>query len=117
MGKAVLAVQAAAKEGRDAEFNDWYTNVHLREILAIPGFTEARRYRVSRTQLGEWELPRARYLTLYSIDSADIAPPIQAVSDALPTMSLSDSVDASLATAVVYEEIAHRTSAQVAAAG
>jgi hypothetical protein len=108
MGKAVLAVQAAAKEGREDEFDEWYTNVHLRDLLAVPGVTGATRYRVSGVQLGEPQLPPARHLTLYAIESDDLAATLQAVVEALPGMAISDAVDPTLASAVVYEQIAHR---------
>ena len=31
-------------EGKDDEFNEWYDNVHLPEVLALPGVISAQRY-------------------------------------------------------------------------
>ena len=32
---------------REDEYNDWYTNTHLPEVLDIPGITAARRFKAS----------------------------------------------------------------------
>ncbi|MBI4334160.1 MAG: hypothetical protein HY673_23095 [Chloroflexi bacterium] len=53
---------------REAEFNDWYDNVHIPDILkGSPGFVKATRYEsqdVSSTP--------AKYMTVYEIESDDI---------------------------------------------
>ena len=46
MARYQYVVMTNAVEGRDAEFNEWYTNIHLKEVLEVPGFTAATRYRV-----------------------------------------------------------------------
>ena len=33
-------------EGKDDEFNDWYDNVHIPDLLAIPGMLSAQRYKL-----------------------------------------------------------------------
>lgn len=45
MTRGVLYVtsQPASAE-REAEYNDWYDNVHLPDVCAVPGFLGARRY-------------------------------------------------------------------------
>jgi hypothetical protein len=37
--------------GRDEEFNDWYNLEHLRDVVRLPGFVLARRYRVDDAPL------------------------------------------------------------------
>jgi hypothetical protein len=54
-----------ASEQQDAEFNDWYTNTHLGEIVAIPGFRAATRYRVAGPAA---EGARHRYLAIYELE-------------------------------------------------
>ena len=45
MPKAIMFVQSRpSSPDREDEYNDWYSRVHLPEILAIPGFTAARRH-------------------------------------------------------------------------
>jgi hypothetical protein len=51
----------------EAEFNEWY-DAHLPEILSIPGFVSARRFRLEPV-VADPELPvRYRYLALYEIE-------------------------------------------------
>jgi hypothetical protein len=65
MAKAVLLVLTNPVEGQEEAYNDWYDNIHLREVCAVPGFAGARRYR-----LGTGEYPQ-RYLALYDIVADD----------------------------------------------
>lgn len=52
-------------DAQDAEFNDWYTNTHLGEIVAIPGFLAATRYRVAGAGA---DGARHRYLAIYELE-------------------------------------------------
>jgi hypothetical protein len=61
-------VMTNAKPGRDQEFNDWYTNVHLPEVCSVPGIKSARRFEHSRSlPEGSPETIQTgtRYLALY----------------------------------------------------
>lgn len=33
-------------EGREAEFDEWYTGRHLADICALPGFATAQRFKL-----------------------------------------------------------------------
>ena len=56
---------------RDGEFNDWYDRTHLPELLAVPGFVSARRYR----RVGDDGAPE--YLAVYEIEADDLAAPLR----------------------------------------
>ncbi len=60
-------VENNADPAREAQFNDWYDNLHLPDALGSPGFVRARRY-----ERHEFRDGRAKYLAVYEIDSADI---------------------------------------------
>lgn len=45
-----FVVLTNAVEGRDAEFNDWHSNVHLADVVAIPGILRAERYELAEAQ-------------------------------------------------------------------
>ena len=48
MPKAIMFVQSRpSTPDREDEYNDWYTNTHLPEVLDIPGITAARRFKAS----------------------------------------------------------------------
>jgi len=69
MARHVLLVMTNCAEGEDAEFNRWYDEVHLPEVLSVPGFVGATRYRIDDVQM-PWEPPGThRYLAIYEIDA------------------------------------------------
>jgi len=70
-------VYTNARDGRDAEFNAWYDDVHLAEVVAVPGFTGAERYAV-RPQPGEAP-PAHRYLAIYDIETDDVAATLESL--------------------------------------
>ena len=41
MGRYMFLGLTNATEGRDDEFNDWYDNRHLPDVLAVEGFVAA----------------------------------------------------------------------------
>ena len=58
-------------EGREAEFNDWYTNHHLDDIMREAGFSACQRFRQA-----DMNAPQAGpngYLAFYEIETDDIA--------------------------------------------
>jgi hypothetical protein len=53
-----------ADEAREAEWNRWYEEVHVPELLTVPGFHSATRFQ-------ERGAPR-RYLALYEVDGPEV---------------------------------------------
>jgi hypothetical protein len=72
MPAAVLLVLTTCTEpAREEEFNRWYNEVHVGDILAIPHFLAAQRFeRVGRPNPNE---PEATYLAVYELDTSDAA--------------------------------------------
>lgn len=58
-------------EGREDEYNDWYTNIHLPDLLNVPGIYAAQRFRLSRHQRSDNPCP-GEYLAIYEIESDDV---------------------------------------------
>jgi|GraSoiStandDraft_16_1057320.scaffolds.fasta_scaffold84996_2 hypothetical protein len=69
MGKAILVVLTNAADGRHEEFNDWYDNIHLDEIVALECMEGAQRYQAAGTQDGSE--PPFRYLAIYETNTDD----------------------------------------------
>jgi hypothetical protein len=66
MPKGVLVVETAPSSPEaDAEFNDFYNNIHLIDVLKVAGFKSARRFR----KLGESPHP---YLAIYEVEADDL---------------------------------------------
>jgi len=72
--KGVMVVEAGPVDpDREDDFNEWYSTVHLPELLAVPGFVRARRYKVS----GAGQPGRHRYLTIYELEADDLEAPLR----------------------------------------
>lgn len=67
-----LVVWTNPVPGRDAEYNAWYNDIHLPEVLAVPGYVAATRYELSpepRRMPGVEEyVPAQRYLAIYELE-------------------------------------------------
>jgi hypothetical protein len=68
MARYTFVVFTTPAEGKEEEFNRWYDEVHVPEVLMVPGFTGASRLVFTPTDHAE---PRHRYLALYQIESDD----------------------------------------------
>lgn len=66
MEKHVFVVFTMPEEDREEEYNDWYTNVHLPDLLAIDGFVAAQRFELS--PLDPPQNGRYPYLALYEVE-------------------------------------------------
>jgi hypothetical protein len=64
----VLTDVAAEVEGA---FNAWYDNVHLPEIVALPGVRLGRRFRVVEDHPAFPAAAVPKYLALYELEDAD----------------------------------------------
>jgi EthD domain len=96
---------------RDDEFNEWYTNTHLNDVLKVPGYVAATRFKlVDKPVLAGAEQPKHRYLAIYELDTDDVdraAAQLQAaVQDS--GMFVSDSLDLATAMANFYEQVSDR---------
>jgi hypothetical protein len=102
--KLIAMTNAAA--GRDAEYNDWYNNVHLRDALAVDGVVGAQRFQVLD---GE----RWNYFTLYDLECNDPAAVLAELSRRAGTdvMFISDSLDRESVFALVGKPIGTHRSA------
>lgn len=96
-----------AVEGRDAEFNEWYQNVHLVELCSMPGVMGAQRYKLTAPLQGYDDRP---YLAIYDIECDDIRATLGAIGAASASgkMTPCDAADSANAYTVVFEEFGER---------
>ncbi len=52
---------------REAEYNEWYNNIHLPDVMETPGFVRATRYENTETAEGQ-----AKFIALYEIETDDL---------------------------------------------
>jgi hypothetical protein len=89
--KHLLVVLSDPVEGKEAEYNHWYSGRHLSETLATPGWTAARRFVLSDAQMSD-RLPRQRYLALYEVENEDPQQAIDALSARKDDIAASDAI-------------------------
>lgn len=71
MTRYISVVLSNPASGCEDEFNDWYSNWHIPDVLAIPGILAATRYR----RIGEGAAApfgRFRYMVVYELETDDL---------------------------------------------
>ncbi len=99
-----MIVFSQPHEGREDEYNDWYQNRHLGEVIATPGFTSARRFKLSG-KLSE-EMPAYPYCAIYEYSADDWAVPFGALSERANSgeIFMTDAINTDDLQFLVYEE-------------
>ena len=68
MPKTYFLVFSNAVDGREDEYNKWYDEVHLPDVLAVDGVSAAQRFEHVAIQSPDVEAPAHGYLALYELD-------------------------------------------------
>lgn len=99
-----MIIMSRPVEGRDAQYNAWYQDVHLEQMLALKGFKSVQRFRHVQT-LGERK--SYPYAAIYEIETRDLDAVMKDLySEAGSGRLLVDaSLDRSDIYAAVYEEL------------
>ena len=94
MTKHVFVVLTNAAPGKEDAYNDWYTNQHIPDVLAIPGLVAAQRFTLSADQRAAPPLPY-KYLALYEIETDDLKGLLATLNERAGTsaMVISDAID------------------------
>ena len=83
-----LVVYTSCAAGRDDEFNRWYDEIHIPEVLALGPFRRARRYRLASAQF----MPQTHsYLALYEFRGS-AAEAVAALNAAASKFHMSDTM-------------------------
>jgi hypothetical protein len=85
----ILSINSRALPSREADYDRWYRDIHVGEVLALPGFLSCHRYR----QLGMDGQPTDIFVAQYEVETDDPAALLQALFAATPTMRLTDAID------------------------
>jgi hypothetical protein len=68
MRKFKMLVFSDPVAGSEPAFNEWYAGRHLADIVAMPGFTGAQRFKVQSVPLGT--CPN-QYMAIYDMETDD----------------------------------------------
>jgi hypothetical protein len=116
MRKFTWIVQTNAVPGQEGEFNAWYDDVHLDDLLRIPGVTAARRsqlceaVQMTTTEDGSLKLTDAKgidakykYLAIYELEADDPAALLQEIKKRSNTPEMVISPAMAEAYTILYE--------------
>ena len=112
MAKHVFVVLTNAAPGQEDAYNDWYTNRHIPDVLAIPGVVAAQRFTLSADQRAAPPHPY-KYLALYEIETDDLKGLLAMLNERAGTsaMVISDAIDQQRL-AWIYTPITERQEAE-----
>jgi hypothetical protein len=65
---AIMLALTNSVPGREADFNTWYDEVHIKDLVAVPGIVAAQRYLVVPSTDGAD--PPYQYLTIYRTEGS-----------------------------------------------
>jgi hypothetical protein len=85
MAKGIFIVESRpSSPDREAEYNDWYDQIHLPEVVALPGFVSGRRLAPV-----DGDGP---YVALYELDAEDLKAAVAGLNEAIRSgrMNMSD---------------------------
>jgi len=112
MAKYTFVVLTNPTSGKEAEYNKWYNEQHIPDVLNVPGFVAAQRFRLADAQMGD-ENPH-RYLALYEIETADLAGALKELTARVGTadMVMSDAIDLKGVGAHIFTPVAEKVQAK-----
>ena len=87
MNKHILLVLTNAVVGREDEFNRWYDDIHIPDLLKIPEIVSAQRFRLSSEQKASPPFPW-QYLALYEIETNDLNRVVAVLKERAGTVAL-----------------------------
>jgi hypothetical protein len=101
MAKHVLIALTSPVEGKEDEYNRWYNEIHIPEILSVPGITSARRFRVKVAQIPG--AATAKYVAIYEVETDNLGVTLKALGEA--TGEVIEALDQSASGTIVAKEI------------
>ncbi|WP_068070409.1 hypothetical protein [Novosphingobium lentum] len=101
----VYVVRSGPVAGGEEAYNDWYTNVHLGDVLAVPGFVSAQRFCLADPAAPD--APTPGYLALYTMRTDDPEGLLATLTGLVEggQMAMSEAFDMETVTTVLYRAL------------
>ncbi|MET0241760.1 MAG: hypothetical protein ABW184_17855 [Sphingobium sp.] len=87
--------------GREDEFNDWYQNVHLAEVVSREGVVSAQRYKVAAPLIAPISYG---YMAIYDIETDDLGAFLRSMGASAASNTQSDAADTAGSYTVIFNE-------------
>lgn len=112
--KYTFVVLTNPTPGKDAEYNRWYNEQHIPDVLNAAGFVCAQRFRLAETQNGPRTDQTHKYLALYEIETDDLPASLKDLASrgGTPDMIMSDAIDLKGANARIFEPVTEKVYAK-----
>jgi hypothetical protein len=116
MEQGVMIVLTRATDGRREALWDWYSNQHLGDLLAVPGFRHGRLLQLGPLAPGGGE-PAHHCLTLYDLEAEDLSVPLKEAGARMggPQMPRSPALDSSATVVYLARTVVDLTAEESAA--
>lgn len=116
MARYSMLVLSRPVAGQDEAYNDWYQNTHLQQIVSLPGFVSAQRFKLRVNMRGENAYP---YAAIYEIDTDDVDAAFAALEKASSDGSLimAPAFDTETVYASIYEPLGEQVCESAAGSG
>jgi len=101
----LVVVLTEPTAGREQEYNEYYENLHLDEVLATTGWISAQRFKLTDQQGMPCPLP---YLAVYEVEADDPHSVLEGLNATRPQRVQSDALNRKTAGAWVFSEIGPR---------
>jgi antibiotic biosynthesis monooxygenase (ABM) superfamily enzyme len=104
MARYKMLVLSRPTPGHEERYNDWYQNTHLAQIVSLPGFISAQRFKVAVNMRGDDCYP---YAAIYEIEADDLDAVYKTLEAAASdgTISVSAAFDYETVYASIYEPL------------
>jgi hypothetical protein len=114
MAKFTFVVLTNPTLGKDAEYNEWCNQQHIPDVLNVPGFVCAQRFRLADGQMGANADRPYEYLALYEIETNDLAATLKELQLRRGTadMVMSDAMDMKNVAAYIFTPVAEQIMAK-----
>jgi hypothetical protein len=89
-----LLVLSNPVAGQEEEYNHWYSQQHLGDVVRIPGFVGAQRFKLVEPVLMAENFPW-RYVAIYEIETDNLAAALEELSTKTGTVAvpMSEAID------------------------
>jgi hypothetical protein len=102
MAEFLMLALSNSIEGRADEYNDWYNNHHIPDLLSVPGMVSVQRWQVSGNPFLGPELEFG-YLCVCEFEGDSVSATFDAISTAARGFDISTAIDFDGAQVVAFE--------------
>ncbi|MFN3233671.1 MAG: hypothetical protein ACE363_16145 [Alphaproteobacteria bacterium] len=97
MEKHLVIIKSNAVAGREADYEAWYNNIHLGEVLQVPGFLTGQQYRTPPSPDGS--PPSHSHTAVFEVESDDITATLTQLGEEFASgrMTATDALDTNTA--------------------